>query len=138
MASVIESSIIQSITIVPGSTISLEDMSSFCFPEVIELEKNPHNSFCLMFLPNLHISLHNLFLEFELGVYKPDCVSLHSSNRRQTCGQGSECVELAEVGPGFTTIGPCELRVRIPVSIKGHGPRLARESELLLVLVGVS
>ena len=46
--------------------------------------------------------------------------------------------ELGEVGPGSTTIGPGELRVRIPASIKGHGPRLARESELLLELVGVS
>ena len=65
-------------------------------------------------------------------------MSSHSSRRSQAYGQGLECVELEEVGPGSTIIGPGELRVRIPASIKGHGPRLVRESKLLLVLVGVS
>ena len=64
-------------------------------------------------------------------------MSSHSSSQSQACGKGSECVELGEVRPRSTTIGPCKRRVRIPASIKGHGPRLARESELLLVLVGL-
>ena len=138
MAGVIEPSIILSVTIMPSSIISPKDMSSFCFPEVIESEMNQYNSFYLMFLPNLLISLRNLFIESELGVFKPDCVSSHSLRRSQACGNGSKCAELGEVRPGSTTIGPGELKVRIPTSIKGHGPRLAREFELLLVLVGVS
>ena len=138
MAGVIEPSIIPSVTIVPSSIISPEDMSSFCFPEVIKSEMNQYNSFYLMFLPNLLISLRNLFIESELGVFKPDCVPSHSLRRSQACGKGSKCAELGEVRPGSTTIGPGELKVSIPTSIKGHGPRLAREFELLLVLVGVS